>query len=88
MIVLHIAIALASIILTTVAYFAVLAWALRGAYISAVLTLLSGTYLVWAAPSHMLHVCLAGVVYLVIVSIGIVLARGRLKHVNSLAAHR
>lgn len=88
MIIFHIAVAIASIILTAVAFFAVAKWALRGAYVSATLTLASGIYLVWLLPATMLHLCVAGVVYLAIVSFGIAMARRQIINTQSLAAHK
>lgn len=88
MIVFHIVVAIASIILTTVAFFAVSKWALRGAYTSAGLTLTSGVYLVWLLPATMLHVCLVGVVYLAVVSVGIILARHRITKTQHAIARR
>jgi hypothetical protein len=79
MIILHIAVAFASIILTSLAYFALSRRALMGAYITAGATLASGIALVVMAPSAMLHVCIAGITYLAIVSLGIMVARGRIE---------
>jgi ABC-type Fe3+-siderophore transport system permease subunit len=79
MIILHIAVALASIVLTSLAYFALSRRALTGAYITAGATLATGIALVVISPSTMLHVCMAGIAYLAVVSLGIVLARGRIR---------
>jgi hypothetical protein len=78
MIILHIAIALASIIFTSIAYFNSSRASLRTAYGFIAGTLLSGTYLVATAPSHLVSACLTGLVYLGIVSIGIVAAHRKL----------
>lgn len=88
MIVFHIVVAIASIILTTLAFFAVSKWALRGAYASAGLTLASGIYLVWLLPATILHLCIAGVFYLAVVLIGIVAARQRIIKAQHAMAHR
>jgi hypothetical protein len=79
MIILHIAVAFASIIFTTLAYFALSRWALVTAYVTAGATLATGIALVIISPSTMLHVCIAGITYLTVVSLGIVLARGRIR---------
>ena len=88
MIVLHIIIALFSIVITSVAFLAVAKWALRAAYGSAALTLLSGIYLVVAMPARMLHLCVAGVFYLAVVSLGILLARRRIIRTHNVVARR
>lgn len=73
--ILHIIIALASIVYTGYVYIRP-SWAkLRNSYILVAGTLASGTYLVVIKPSHLLSICLTGLVYLGIVSIGIVAAR-------------
>jgi len=41
-------------------------------------TVVSGSYLVWAAPSHMIEACTMGLFYLGIVAIGIIAARVKL----------
>lgn len=79
MIIFHIIVALASIIFTSLAYFALSPRALAGAYITAGATLASGIALVIMSPSSMLHVCLAGIAYLAVVSLGIMLARNRMQ---------
>lgn len=79
MIILHIAVAFASIILTSIAYLALSRQALTGAYVTAGATLASGIALVILTPSTMLHVCIAGITYLAIVSLGIMFARGRIQ---------
>lgn len=72
---LHVSIALLSIIITTAAYVSPTQWRLRSSYGLAGLTLASGLYLVASQPAYMVHACTAGVVYLSVVALGIVLAR-------------
>jgi len=79
MIIIHIAVAFASIILTSLAYFALSRRALLGAYATAGATFATGVVLVVVSPSTMLHVCIAGITYLAVVSLGIVFARGRIR---------
>lgn len=79
MIVLHIVVAFASIVFTSLAYFALSRRALLSAYITAGATLASGIALVVINPSTMLHVCLAGITYLAVVSLGIMFARSRIQ---------
>jgi hypothetical protein len=83
MIIFHIVVAFASIIFTSLAYFALSRRALLGAYVTAGATLTSGIALVIISPSTMLHVCLAGITYLAVVSLGIVFARGRIQRLAS-----
>lgn len=75
---LHIAIALASIAYTGYVFMRPSQDRLRNSYILIAGTLASGTYLVVIKPSHLLPACLTGLVYLGIVSIGIVAARMKL----------
>jgi hypothetical protein len=79
MIILHILVAFASIIFTSLAYFALSTRALLGAYVTAGATLVSGIALVIISPSTMLHVCVAGITYLAVVLAGIMLARIRIR---------
>jgi hypothetical protein len=74
----HIVIALASIGLATFAFISPSVRSLRGAYISAALTLTSGIYLVVSAPAHMVQACISGVIYLSIVTVAIMAARSKL----------
>jgi len=75
---LHVLIALASIVAATAALIRPSTTKLRTSYVLVGLTLASGFYLVWSAPSHMLEACLSGVAYLSVVSLGLVLARHKL----------
>lgn len=88
MIILHILVAFASIIFTTFAYFALSRRALVGAYVTASATLASGIALVIISPSTMLHVCIAGITYLAVVSLGIMFARGRIRRLATEAVRK
>lgn len=75
---LHVSIAIASILLTSYAYVRPSVSKLRTSYVSIGMTLLSGFYLVWIMPSHMIQACMSGVLYLAVVTAGIVVARHKL----------
>ncbi len=77
-VILHVIIATMSIGLTTYAYVRPSVSKLRGAYGLVAMTLASGIYLVASSPSHMIQACTTGLVYLGVVSIGIVAARVKL----------
>lgn len=75
---LHVIIALTSIGITSYAYFRPTHSKLRVSYGLVGLTLASGLYLVWSMPAHMVQACTSGLIYLGIVTVGIVMARARL----------
>lgn len=75
---LHIAIALISIIYTGYVYFAPSQAKLRGSYALVALTIATGTWLIVANPAHMVQSCITGLVYLGVVFYGIHLASNRL----------
>lgn len=74
----HIIIALLSLVFTTYLYFAPSAKKVRTAETLVALTLGSGLYLVFSKPANMLQVCMTGLVYLAVVSFGILAARHKL----------
>jgi hypothetical protein len=74
----HIIIALSGIALTTYAFFRPSVAHLRAAYVAIGLTFATGFYLVAMAPAHMVEACTSGLMYLGVVSIGIVAARAKL----------
>ena len=78
----HIFVALASLALSTVLFFAPSVRKLHVTYGLVALTLGSGTYLVAASPAHMLQACVSGLSYLAAVSVGIVAARYKLARVK------
>lgn len=86
MLILHILIAVTSIIITTFTYIRPSKLKLVVAYSLVGLTIASGFDLVVQAPSHMMEACLAGLAYLAVVSVGIVAAQ--IKYVRLAAASR
>ena len=75
---LHISIALASIALATISYVWPTASKLRASYALIALTLVTGSALVVSAPAHMLHACISGIIYVVIVTAMVMVARRKL----------
>lgn len=77
--VLHITIALASIIYTSMTYISPTKGKVQTSSGLAALTLLTGTVLVISTHSALLQACATGVTYLAIVSAGIIAADRKLK---------
>lgn len=75
---LHVIIALISVIYTAYIYFSPTHTKLRVSYALAGLTLASGTYLVVQHQAYLLHACVSGLIYLGAVFFGIALARRKL----------
>jgi hypothetical protein len=71
-VILHVIIAVLSIGFTTYTYIRPSASRLHIAYGFVGATLASGIYLVWSAPSHMVQACMSGLLYLGLVSLGII----------------
>lgn len=80
---LHVAIALASLALTTFAYFQPSAPKLKIAYGLVGLTLASGTYLTITLHTHILRSCLTGLIYLGVVITGLVAANHKFAHTKA-----
>lgn len=78
MILLHVVIALLSLVFTSYTYLHPTAAKLKGAYVLIGGTLVTGIYLVWSAPAHLLEGCLMGLFYLALVSVGVITARTKL----------
>lgn len=76
--ILHIVIALSSLLYTTYAFFLPSARKLQVSYGLVGLTLASGTFLVIRNPAHLLQSCTTGFLYLAIVTVGIITARHKL----------
>lgn len=74
----HILIAISSIIYTSLLLVQPSRTKLRTSYILIAATLASGTYLTILNPVHMLQTCTTGLVYVVIVSAGVYIARQQL----------
>jgi len=77
-ILLHIAIALTSIVQTTFLLFSPTQKKLTASYVLLAGTIGSGTYLIVTTPTHMLQTCVEGLVYIGFVVGGIVAAKMRL----------
>jgi len=75
---LHIAIALGSILEVTSAYVRPSITKLRASYVLAAATLASGTYLVVSTHSPLASSCVTGIFYLTVVAAGIVAATRKL----------
>ncbi len=80
----HICVALAGIVMSGLALLRPSARLLRFSYGAVALTFASGTYLVIAGPAHLVSSCISGIIYLGVVSAGLVPARMRLARQNQL----
>lgn len=80
MLVLHILIALTSIVLSGINFARPSAGLLRASYALTAATLASGTYLVVMAPAHLASACVSGLAYLAMVGTATVMARAKLAH--------
>lgn len=76
--VLHILIALSSVILTTLTYIAPTQAKLRISYGLIGATVVSGTYLILTSSAHMLQACVTGLLYVAFMTVGVVAARRKL----------
>ena len=74
----HIIVAISSLAWTAYVYFRPSKTGLRVAYVLVATMLLTGFYLVLSKPSHLTQTCIEGLVYLGVVSYGIVSARNKL----------
>lgn len=81
--VLHIIIALSSIAYTTLMYFTPSKNKLRVSGGLVALTIVSGTWLVISAHSALLQSCMTGLIYLAVVSAGIIAAQHKLKQYST-----
>ena len=75
---LHIVIALTSLVYTTYLYISPSKTKLRLSYILVASTVATGTYLTLINLSHLVSTCITGLIYLGIVSVAIVSARHKL----------
>ena len=78
MLLLHIIIALSSVIFTGYTSFTPSKSKLQKAYLLVGLTLATGTYLLLTKPTHMVQTCITGLVYIGLVTVALVFARHRL----------
>jgi hypothetical protein len=76
--ILHITIALLSLVMSTVLFARPSQTLLRVSYSLVGLTVASGTYVAWVTHARILETCLTGLLYLGAVSVGIFSARHRL----------
>lgn len=74
MLILHILIALSSIVFTGFTFINPSKTKFKTSYTLVAVTLATGTYLVILAPSHMVSACFTGIVYLAFVTAGLVSA--------------
>lgn len=78
MILLHVLIALFSIFFTGLTSFFPSKTKLTISYIFVMLTIATGTYLIIMMPAHMITTCFEGLLYIGVVTVGIVIAQRRL----------
>jgi hypothetical protein len=81
MILFHIIVASLSLIFTGYVFFRPSTSKLHVAYGLVAMTLFTGFYLVLSKPAHLTQTCMEGLVYLGVVSFGIVSARNKLARV-------
>ena len=81
---LHVAVALLSVAVSTVLFFAPSKTKLYVSYSLTALTLLSGTYLVVSKPARMLETCTMGLLYIGFAAISVVVAQRKLSNEKAL----
>ena len=86
-ILLHVMIALTSLILAGYTFVRPSRKSLAMSYVMMAATLGSGMYLVASAPAHMIEACLMGVAYLTVVSAMTIAAQVRLVHKEANASY-
>lgn len=74
----HVIIALSSVAFTTYAYLSPTTARLRISYGLIGLTLISGTYLVFAHPGNLVQACISGLLYVTVMTVATVSAHRRL----------
>lgn len=79
---LHIIVALASIVWTGYVFFVPSRSRLNMSYALVALTLATGSYLVWSTHAPLLQACVTGLLYLAIVLSGILAVHYRLAHTS------
>lgn len=78
----HVLIAFAGLVATTFTYLNPSDNKIKTSWVFAFLTLASGVYLVASIPTALVHACVAGIIYLGIMTFGIVAARHKLATVH------
>lgn len=81
MIIIHISIATASLIATGIAFLRPSNSKLQISYVLIALTIITGSYLILTTHTNLTQTCTSGLVYLGIVTCGIMLARRKLKSI-------
>ncbi len=84
-ILIHVIIALTSIVIATITFFKPTVKKLLISYGFTAMTIATGTYLLITIPSHILESCLTGLVYLTVVSCATIAAHIRLHRLNETA---
>ncbi len=79
-ILIHVIIALTSIIIASIGFFNPSVKKLIVSYGFILATIASGTYLLVTIPSHILQSCLTGLFYLTVVSVATIATHFRLRH--------
>ncbi|HVQ44828.1 MAG TPA: hypothetical protein VMT30_07780 [Candidatus Saccharimonadia bacterium] len=79
----HVIIALASLGFTTFVFFSPSRTKLHASYGLAALTITSGVYLTFTKPAHLLETCTIGLLYVGLVSAGIIASRHKLTSTTS-----
>jgi hypothetical protein len=82
-VVLHVAIAVASILCATFGYIKPTNNNLRMSYLLIALTFTSGFFLVIAEPAHMVRTCLSGIIFLSVVTAGVMLTRRKMAAIET-----
>jgi hypothetical protein len=82
--VLHIIIAISTVLLTAVAYLFPTQSKINISSLLIVLTVLSGSYLVVTTPSYLVHACISGLLFVGVSIFGIIAAKNRLNHSTEL----
>jgi hypothetical protein len=81
--ILHIIVALSSIVASTASFLVPSKFKLRLTYGLTLLTLASGTYLVWSTHSPLLSSCITGLIYLGVVMSGVLAAWRKMARQNA-----
>ncbi len=82
-IIVHVIIAILSILWTTYGYIRPTRTNIRASYALVVLVFVSGFYMVWSEPAQMIRACMSGLAYLGVVLLGIMATRRKLVGIQS-----
>lgn len=75
---LHITIALSSLVVTATAFMTPKVSLLRASYVLVAMTIATGSYVTFMNPSHMVQACVSGLLYTVVVLGGVSAVRRKL----------